>query len=132
MIYWFWGESSIEKTTLSKKFHSFLETEKRNWRRDVFYLDDYHFARGDGNIDLGTVQALVEFFDTQSSELVVDLNLTDMSIVDDMRIINVEHFYIYNSHSLNYPEPLKGILSINTAHNSTDFLFNKLVHFLQK
>ena len=39
MIYWFTGQPGAGKTTLGKKLHSFLKTEKRNWRRDVFHLD---------------------------------------------------------------------------------------------
>ena len=40
MIYWFTGQSTwVGKTVLGKKLHSFLKTEKRNWRRDVFHLD---------------------------------------------------------------------------------------------
>ena len=29
----------LGKTTLGKKLHKFLQTEKRNWRKDVFHLD---------------------------------------------------------------------------------------------
>ena len=39
MVYWFTGQPWGRKTTLGKKLHSFLKTEKRNWRRDVFHLD---------------------------------------------------------------------------------------------
>lgn len=39
MIYWFFKDSSVTKTELPKRFLSFLQTEKRNWRRDVFYVD---------------------------------------------------------------------------------------------
>ena len=36
MVY---GSTWCGKTVLGKKLHSFLKTEKRNWRRDVFHLD---------------------------------------------------------------------------------------------
>ena len=39
MIYWFTGQKNAGKTVLGKKLKSFLETEKRNWRKDVFHLD---------------------------------------------------------------------------------------------
>ena len=39
MVYWFTGQPAHGKTVLGKKLHSFLKTEKRNWRKDVFHLD---------------------------------------------------------------------------------------------
>lgn len=39
MIYWFFKEVSIDKTDIPKRFLAFLQTEKRNWRKDVFYVD---------------------------------------------------------------------------------------------
>ena len=39
MIYWFTGQPAHGKTVLGKKLHSFLKTQKRNWRKDVFHLD---------------------------------------------------------------------------------------------
>ena len=39
MIYWFFKDVAVEKTELPKRFLTFLQTEKRNWRKDVFYID---------------------------------------------------------------------------------------------
>lgn len=39
MIYWFTGQLGSDKTVLGKKLHKFLETEKRNYRKNVFHLD---------------------------------------------------------------------------------------------
>ena len=39
MIYWFTGQPGAGKTVLGKKLHSFLKTEKRNWRKSVFHVD---------------------------------------------------------------------------------------------
>ena len=39
MIYWFFKDVSVNKTDLPKRFLTFLQTEKRNWRKDVFYVD---------------------------------------------------------------------------------------------
>jgi adenylylsulfate kinase-like enzyme len=39
MVYWFTGQPAHGKTVLGKKLHSFLKTEKRNWRETVFHLD---------------------------------------------------------------------------------------------
>ena len=39
MVYWFTGQPGAGKTILGKKLHTFLKTEKRNWRQSVFHLD---------------------------------------------------------------------------------------------
>ena len=39
MVYWFTGQPGAGKTVLGTKLHTFLKTEKKNWRRDVFHLD---------------------------------------------------------------------------------------------
>ena len=39
MIYWFTGQPGSGKTVLATKLKDFLQTEKRNWRKDVFFID---------------------------------------------------------------------------------------------
>ena len=39
MIYWFTGQPGAGKTVLGTKLKEFLQTEKRNWRKDVFHID---------------------------------------------------------------------------------------------
>ena len=39
MIYWFTGQPAHGKTVLGTKLHSLVQTEKRNWRKQVFHLD---------------------------------------------------------------------------------------------
>jgi adenylylsulfate kinase-like enzyme len=38
MIYWFTGQTGAGKTVLGSKLRDFLQTEKRNWRKDVFFI----------------------------------------------------------------------------------------------
>ena len=39
MIYFFTGKPNSGKTTLGKMSAEFLKTERRNWRKPVFYID---------------------------------------------------------------------------------------------
>jgi len=39
MIYWFTGQPGAGKTIQATKLKEFLQTEKRNWRKDVFHID---------------------------------------------------------------------------------------------
>ena len=38
-IYWFTGQPAHGKTVLGKKLVELLQSEKRNWRKDVFHID---------------------------------------------------------------------------------------------
>jgi tRNA uridine 5-carbamoylmethylation protein Kti12 len=40
MIYFFTGKPNSGKTTLGKMLAEFLKTERRNWRKPVFYIDE--------------------------------------------------------------------------------------------
>ena len=39
MIYWFTGQPGSGKTIQATKLKELLQTEKRNWRKDVFHID---------------------------------------------------------------------------------------------
>ena len=65
MIYWFTGQPGAGKTTLGKKLHSFLKTEKRNWRRDVFHLD------GDDLRELTTTKIIQKRVESQTFETLI-------------------------------------------------------------
>ena len=39
MVYWFTGQPGAGKTVLATKLKELLQTEKRNWRKDVFHID---------------------------------------------------------------------------------------------
>jgi adenylylsulfate kinase-like enzyme len=40
MIYFFTGKSKTGKSTLGKLLADFLRTERRNWRKSVFHIDE--------------------------------------------------------------------------------------------
>ena len=39
-IYWFIGQPGSGKTTLAKKLQFWLQTDKANWRKSVFHIDE--------------------------------------------------------------------------------------------
>jgi adenylylsulfate kinase-like enzyme len=39
-IYWFIGQPESGKTTLAKKLQFWLQTDKANWRKSVFHIDE--------------------------------------------------------------------------------------------
>ena len=82
MIYWFTGQPGAGKTVLGTKLKDFLQTEKRNWRKDVFHIDgddlreltlnkDYSEAGRIQNIK--NAQLLAYFLQNKNCDIVVSL-----------------------------------------------------------
>ena len=82
MIYWFTGQPGAGKTVLGTKLKDFLQTEKRNWRKDVFHIDgddlreltlnkDYSETGRIQNIK--NAQLLAYFLQNKNCDIVVSL-----------------------------------------------------------
>jgi len=39
-IYWFIGQPKSGKTTIAKRLQFWLQTDKKNWRKSVFHIDE--------------------------------------------------------------------------------------------
>ena len=82
MVYWFTGQPGAGKTVLGKKLHSFLKTEKRNWRQSVFHLDGDDLRELTVNKDyskkgrvenIRRAQMITEFLHNNGCDVVVSL-----------------------------------------------------------
>ena len=82
MIYWFTGQPAHGKTVLGKQLVELLQTEKRNWRKDVFHVDgddlraltinkDYTEQGRINNIR--RAQLLAEYLSSKGCDVVVSL-----------------------------------------------------------
>ena len=65
MIYWFTGQTGAGKTVLATKLKEFLQTEKRNWRKDVFQIDGDIVRELTNNQDHSEVGQTENIKDTQ-------------------------------------------------------------------
>jgi len=54
-IYWFIGQPGSGKTSLAKKLQFWLQTDKVNWRKSVFHIDEEHI-RNLHDIDTDTTE----------------------------------------------------------------------------
>ena len=70
-IYWFTGQRGVGKTVLANKLKDFLQTQKRNWRKDVFLIDSEHHSQ------LGEAQIISTFLLENNCDIVVAI--TDAS-----------------------------------------------------
>lgn len=137
MIYWFTGKSGVGKTVQSTKLKEFLQTEKRNWRKDVFHID------GDDNFTIDDAQTISYFLNKNNCDVVVSLISADREIREKFKkkcgdaIVEI-HVHTdkkrnkdKNKNS-NYEEPTKNFFDMDTTSDNAAQSFNKLIHFLKE
>jgi adenylylsulfate kinase-like enzyme len=145
-IYWFTGEASNSRE-LAKKLHTLLQSEKRNWRRDVFYLDSEELRTITNNkdyTDSGTInhirhlQMVTQYLHTNGCDVVV----SDVSPYKEVReefkarigLTNFSEFYVHNSKKpldyVKYGKPTENFISVDTFRNNTELSFGSIVNYL--
>ncbi len=152
MIYWFTGQPGAGKTVLGKKLHKFLETEKRNWRKNVFHLDGDHLRDITNNKDyseegrknnIRTAQTIVEYLHLNRCDVVVSLVAPFIELREELKdkigpdMVEIfvhttesrerDHFHVKD-----YEPPQVNFIDINTTKDSPDISFSKLINHLNK
>lgn len=145
-IYWFTGEASNSRE-LAKKLHTLLQSEKRNWRRDVFYLDSDELRTLTNNKDytdsgiinhITHLQMIAEYLHINGCDVVV----SDISPYKQLRenfkhkigLDNFSEFYVDNSKQpLDYDvygAPTENFILVDTFRNNTALSFGSIVNYL--
>jgi adenylylsulfate kinase-like enzyme len=145
-IYWFTGEASNSRE-LGKRLHTLLQSEKRNWRRDVFYLDSEELRKITNNTDYtdsGTIkhirhlQMIAQYLHTTGCDVVV----SDISPYKEVReefkrrigLSNFSEFYVHNSKQpldySTYGAPTENFISVDTFRNNFELSFGSIVNYL--
>jgi adenylylsulfate kinase len=152
MIYWFTGQPGAGKTVLGKKLHKFLETEKRNWRKNVFHLDGDNLRDITNNKDyseegrknnIRTAQTIVEYLHLNRCDVVVSLVAPFIELREELKdkigpdMVEIfvhttesrerDHFHVKD-----YEPPQVNFIDINTTKDSPDISFSKLINHLNK
>jgi hypothetical protein len=128
MIYWFFKDSSVSKTELPKRFLSFLQTEKRNWRKDVFYVD---YETASKLIDLSKVNfteyctMMANYIHYSKCDIVICSDEVEEFYIDANKIIKV-HLYPKKGEIINEQYQLS--LCVDTPNQS----FNKLIQYINE
>ncbi len=153
MIYWFTGQPGAGKTVLGKKLHSFLKTEKRNWRKDVFHVDgddlrkltinkDYSQKGRENNIR--NAQMLVEYLHQNGCDVVVSLVAPYRKLREEFKekigFDNFQEFYVHTTekrdrdhfHTKDYQAPEIEFIDVDTTKDSEKTSFSKIVNHLTK
>lgn len=136
-IYWFTGQSGVGKTVLANKLKDFLQTQKRNWRKDVFLIDFEHHSQ------LGEAQIISTFLLENNCDVVVAITDTSKQHRDEFKALINDRFVELFIHSnrkkskelakvSGYEAPTENFFDIDTTSDNPTQSFTKLIHHLGK
>jgi adenylylsulfate kinase-like enzyme len=137
MIYWFTGQRGVGKTVLGTKLRDFLQTEKRNWRKDVFLIDLPH------HYQLGEAQIISAFLLENNCDVVVAMTDTSKQNRDEFKSIindNIIEIYVHSNRKKSkdlqkidgYEPPTENFFDLDTTSDNSTQSFTKLIHHLKE
>jgi hypothetical protein len=122
-IYWF----SIDgdgKSGLEERLVEFLQTDKRNWRSKVFYID----TKYDG-YDMDTTLLISKFIQKNGCDVVVSsYDSVEVETIDNTILFNITHQKLKKSEFI--PKTDGIVLEINTAMEGQSTSFNRIIHHI--
>jgi len=150
-IYWFTGQPAHGKTVLGKKLVELLQTEKRNWRKQVFHLDgddlreltinkDYSEQGRINNIR--NAQMIAEYVSKNGCDVVVSLVAPYRWLREEFKerigSDNFQEFYVHTTQKRerdhfkveDYEEPLERFFDVDTTKDNPEQSFTKIVNYL--
>lgn len=137
MIYWFTGQSGVGKTILATKLRDFLQTEKRNWRKDVFLIDFPHHSQ------LGQAQIISTFLSQNNCDVVVAMTDVSKEHREEFKSLlneNIVEIYIHSNRKKSkdlqkvdgYEQPTENFFDLDTTSDNSTQSFTKLIHHLKE
>ena len=149
MIYWFTGQTGAGKTVLATKLKEFLQTEKRNWRKDVFQIDGDIVRELTNNQDHSEVGQIENIKDTQliaqyihdsGSDVVVSMVTPYKELREGFKAQigeKIVEIYVYTTKKKlaqpisDYEMPEENFFEINTTSDNPTQSFSKLINYLK-
>ncbi len=129
MIYLFTGQPGSGKTTLAKKLQFWLQTDKKNWRKSVFHIEE---GQSDNIFDIA------KYLDSCGNDVVISLVSPKKEIREKFKTeCKVQEIYCHtkkirgkeNQFVLNYEPPTEFYIDLDTS-DSPDNTFNKLLKII--
>ena len=149
MIYWFTGQSGAGKTVLATKLKEFLQTEKRNWRKDVFQIDGDIVRELTGNQNqseegqienIKDTQLIAEYIHNSGSDVVVSMVTPYKELREGFKAQigeKIVEIYVYTTKkklvptTSDYEVPEENFFEINTTSDNPTQSFSKLINYLK-
>lgn len=144
-IYWFTGQPGHGKTVLAKKLVEFLQTEKRNWRKQVFHLDgdDLRELTNNDKDSIIYAQTIVEYIYKNDSDVVVSLVSPNKKVRDEFKEKigeDFEEFYVHTTQKRekdhffikDYQKPEVKYFDVDTTKDNPNQSFTKIIHYLRE
>lgn len=136
-IYWFTGQRGVGKTVLANKLKDFLQTQKRNWRKDVFLIDFEHHSQ------LGEAQIISTFLLENNCDIVVAITDASKKHRDEFKVLindGIVELYVHSNRKkskelvkvVEYEAPAENFFDIDTTSDNPTQSFTKLIHYLGK
>ena len=152
MIYWFTGQPGAGKTVLGTKLKDFLQTEKRNWRKDVFHIDGDVLRELTLNKDYSEVgriqniknaQLLAYFLQNKNCDIVVSLVAPYKELREEFKEVcgdTIVEIYVHTNRKRNreefkvkeYQAPEENFFDMDTTSDNLTQSFTKLIHYLKE
>jgi adenylylsulfate kinase-like enzyme len=152
MIYWFTGQPGAGKTVQATKLKEFLQTEKRNWRKDVFHIDgdglreltlnkDYSEAGRVQNIK--NAQLLSFFLNANGCDVVVSLVSPYREMREEFKKScedGIVEIYVHTNRKRGreqfkvdaYEAPEKDFFDMDTTSDNPTQSFTRLIYYLKE
>ena len=147
MIYLFTGQPGSGKTTMAKKLQFWLQTDKKNWRKDVFHIDgdqlrelfpnkDYSKEGREKNIQKAF--DIAKYLDNNGNDVVISMVAPYINIREQLKSeCKVQEIYCHtkkirgreDKFALDYEKPIQFYIDLDTSDN-TDNTFSKLIKML--
>ena len=149
MIYWFTGQTGAGKTVLATKLKEFLQTEKRNWRKDVFQIDGDIVRELTDNQDQSEVgqtenikdtQLIAQYIHDSGSDVVVSMVTPYKELREGFKAQigeKIVEIYVYTTKKKlaqpisDYEMPEENFFEINTTSDNPTQSFSKLINYLK-
>jgi adenylylsulfate kinase-like enzyme len=149
MIYWFTGQTGAGKTVLATKLKEFLQTEKRNWRKDVFQIDGDIVRELTDNQDHSKVgqtenikdtQLIAEYIHSSGSDVVISMVTPYKELRERFKAQigeKIVEIYVYTTKkklvptTSDYEVPEENFFEINTTSDNPTQSFSKLINYLK-
>jgi len=152
MIYWFTGQPGAGKTIQATKLKELLQTEKRNWRKDVFHIDGDSLRELTLNKDYSEVgrvqniknaQLLAFFLNSNECDIVVSLVSPYKEIREEFKKAcgdGIVEIYVHTNRKRQreqfkvegYEPPELNFFDMDTTSDNPVQSFTKLVHYLRE